>query len=144
MLPFAERRDIEIQNKVVVQQAEAAPPGKTQVGHGIEDLSPAEQEAWLKELAKARQSGSSVTDARAYLESRAPAAPDIKFVRVAGPDYLSRGFAQAIAAEAEMNGHYKPVLDRITRMAKDIAKGFESQDRMEGTANKPQDIVVQR
>ncbi len=129
---------ISVHTNVAGPPPEIKPPGPTSIGHGITDLSPKDQEDWLKTLSQKANSSNYVATLPAMQQQ------NTKFVRVPGVDYLSRGLMQAIEAEITSNGHYRPVLERIVSMGKTIASGLQTKDRMTGEGQSPSDIVVQQ
>jgi hypothetical protein len=111
------------------------------MGHGFKDLDPQEQEKLLKDLADAKAKVGQVVSGA--LHPSINPLPKMQIVRVAGDDYLARGYREAIKKELEANGHYGPVLQRIERFATDIANGFRLKDRLNGEGRTPDDIVIQ-
>ena len=104
------------------------PTGGLYIGHGIGDLTPAEQAAYAN---------------RPRLVIEVPRREvDQQFVRVPTPDYEAEGFRRAIAAELKHNEHYAPVLTRVIEGAKLVADGLRTQARRGG--ERASDIVVKR
>lgn len=73
-----------------------------------------------------------------------PLATRQNYIRVPSPDYLAEGYRRAVAAEAKANDHYKPLAERLERMAHHIADSLRTADRMSGEGRQPSDIVIQR
>jgi hypothetical protein len=108
------------------------------LGHGIKDLSPADQAAILKQRQDAFQ-------VHTVTKAPAPVAEpevEVRYVRVPETDYAGEGFRQALAAEANVNPQLLQFIDRIQRNAKVFANGLRSKKRMTGEGPEPPEIVV--
>lgn len=101
-------------------------PQHATIGHGIEDLSPQEQERYKN---------------RPRVTIEVPKVQQ-QFVRVPGPDYEAQGYRDAIAREASNNPQFASVLHRITEGAKLVADGLRTNDRWHGSSQPAAEIIA--
>lgn len=83
--------------------------------HGLDELPAAEREHYERAL-----------------HYRPTTRQTNRYVRVPGQDYLSRGFTEAVAKEAETNPAYTDVLKRVERNAKRYANHYQTSDKLGG------------